>query len=139
MFGIDDFLYWRIQMCQQLAHEGVGYDQCQRALAVIQSRSVKILCQYFCKLAAELLLEVGTGCQNVLLVPSAALVRQCAGWKVLVHQNGRARAKSVYVKQRNADVIWLEPDAANGVKQGASVLLYPGPITDGQRIKVKIH
>ena len=75
--------------------------------------------------------------ENVLLVPSAALVREGAGWQVLVHQNGRARAKSVYVKQRNADVVWLDPDAANGVKKGDSVLLYPGTITDGQRVKVK--
>ncbi len=75
--------------------------------------------------------------ENVLLVPSAALVRQGAGWQVLVHQNGRARARSVYVKQRSADVVWLDPDATNGVKKGDSVLLYPGTITDGQRIQVK--
>jgi HlyD family secretion protein len=75
--------------------------------------------------------------ENVLLVPSAALVRQGAGWQVLVHQNGRAIAKNVDVKQRNADVVWLDPDAANGVQKGDSVLLYPGTITDGQRIQVK--
>ena len=75
--------------------------------------------------------------ENVLLVPTAALVRQGAGWQVLIYQNGRARAKTVYVKERNADVVWLDPDAANGVEKGELVLLYPGTITDGQRVKVK--
>lgn len=75
--------------------------------------------------------------ENVLLVPSAALVRQGEGWQVLVHHNGRAIAKNVDVKQRNADVVWLDPDAANGVQKGDSVLLYPGTISDGQRIQVK--
>ena len=73
---------------------------------------------------------------NVLLVPSAALVREGAGWQVLVVQNGRAHAKSVTVKERNADMAWVSPDQGTGVQAGDSVLLYPGTITDGQRVKV---
>lgn len=74
---------------------------------------------------------------NVLLVPSAALVREGAGWQVLVVQNGRAHAKSVTVKERNADMAWVSPDQGTGVQAGDLVLLYPGTITDGQRVKVK--
>lgn len=73
---------------------------------------------------------------NVLLVPSAALVREGTGWQVLVVQNGRAHAQSVTVKERNADVAWVSPDQGTGVQAGDSVLLYPGTITDGQRVKV---
>ncbi len=74
--------------------------------------------------------------ENALLVPSAALVREGTGWQVLVVQNGRAHAKSVTVKERNADMAWLMPDQGAGVRSGDSVLLYPGTITDGQRVKV---
>ena len=74
---------------------------------------------------------------NALLVPSAALVREGAGWQVLVVQNGRAHAKSVTVKERNADMAWVSPDQGTGVQAGDLVLLYPGTITDGQRVKVK--
>lgn len=73
---------------------------------------------------------------NVLLVPSAALVREGTGWQVLVVQNGRAHAQSVTVKERNADMAWVSPDQGTGVQAGDSVLLYPGTITDGQRVKV---
>jgi HlyD family secretion protein len=73
---------------------------------------------------------------NVLLVPSAALVREGTGWQVLVVRNGRAHAQSVTVKERNADMAWVSPDQGTGVQAGDSVLLYPGTITDGQRVKV---
>ena len=75
--------------------------------------------------------------ENVLLVPSAALLREGMRWQVLVHQNGRARARNVTIQERNADVAWIKPDETNGVRAGDAVLLYPGTITDGQRVKVK--
>jgi HlyD family secretion protein len=75
--------------------------------------------------------------ENVLLVPSAALLREGMHWQVLVHQNGRARARNVSIQERNADVAWIKPDETNGVRAGDAVLLYPGTITDGQRVKVK--
>lgn len=71
---------------------------------------------------------------NALLVPSAALVREGTGWRVLVVQNGRTHKKNVTVKERNADVVWVESDQKEGVRAGDSVLLYPGTITDGQRV-----
>jgi HlyD family secretion protein len=55
----------------------------------------------------------------------------------LVVQNGRAHAKNVTVKERNADVAWVQADEKGGVRAGDSVLLYPGTITDGQRVSTK--
>ena len=74
---------------------------------------------------------------NALLVPSAALLREGTGWRVLVVQNGRAHAKNVTVKERNADVAWVQADEKGGVRAGDLVLLYPGTITDGQRVSTK--
>jgi len=74
---------------------------------------------------------------NALLVPSAALLREGTGWRVLVVQNGRAHAQNVTVKERNADVAWVELDEKGGVRAGDSVLLYPGTITEGQRVSTK--
>ena len=74
---------------------------------------------------------------NALLVPTAALVRAGMRWQVLVHQNGRAHAKSVTLQARNADVAWVKAQEDGGVQTGDAVLLYPGTITDGQRVKVK--
>lgn len=74
---------------------------------------------------------------NALLVPSAALLREGTGWRVLVVQNGRAHAKNVTVKERNADVAWIQADEKGGVRAGDLVLLYPGTITDGQRVSTK--
>lgn len=74
---------------------------------------------------------------NALLVPTAALVRDGLRWQVLVHQNGRAHAKSVTLQARNADVAWVKAQEDGGVQTGDAVLLYPGTITDGQRVKVK--
>lgn len=74
---------------------------------------------------------------NALLVPTAALVRAGMRWQVLVHQNGRANAKSVTVQERNADMAWVKAHESGGVRAGDQVLLYPGTITDGQRVQVK--
>lgn len=74
---------------------------------------------------------------NALLVPSAALVREGMGWQVLVYQDGRAHAQSVTIQERNAYVAWVIPGLGKGVQSGDSVLLYPGTITNGQRVKVK--
>lgn len=75
---------------------------------------------------------------NALLVPTAALVRAGTGWQVLVYQNGRAHAKHVSVKARNTDQAWVIPGLGDGVQAGDSVLLYPGTITDGQRVKTNM-
>jgi HlyD family secretion protein len=75
--------------------------------------------------------------ENVLLVPSAALVREGLRWQVLVYQNGRARAKNVTIQERNADLAWVLPNEKNGVQAGDLVLLYPGTIADGQRVEIK--
>jgi HlyD family secretion protein len=71
------------------------------------------------------------------LVPSAALVREGLRWQVLLYQNGRARAKNVTIQERNADLAWVLPNEKNGVQAGDLVLLYPGTITDGQRVEIK--
>lgn len=75
--------------------------------------------------------------ENVLLVPSPALVRDDSGWQVLVVQNGQARARSITIQERNADVAWVKSDQEGTVQVGDTVLLYPGTITNGQRVKVK--
>lgn len=74
---------------------------------------------------------------NALLVPTAALIREGTGWQVLVFASGRARAKKIQLKERNADVAWVESSDDNGLKQDDLVLLYPGTITDGQAVKLK--
>jgi hypothetical protein len=43
----------------------------------------------------------------------------------------------VTVKERNADVAWVQADEKGGVRAGDLVLLYPGTITDGQRVSTK--
>jgi HlyD family secretion protein len=69
---------------------------------------------------------------DALLAPSAALVRDGAGWRVFVVDGGKARARAVTVKDRNADQAWIE----DGLKPGEAVLLYPGSmIEDGQAVK----
>lgn len=75
--------------------------------------------------------------ENALLVPSAALIREGTAWQVLVYENGRARAQNIQLKERNADVAWVESTEDTGLKQGDLVLLYPGTITDGQSVKRK--
>lgn len=74
---------------------------------------------------------------NALLVPTAALLREGLHWQVLVYQNGHAHARRVTVQERNADMAWVKPDEDAGVRSGDTVLLYPGTITDDQRVKVK--
>ena len=67
-----------------------------------------------------------------LLAPSAALVRDGAGWRVFVIDGGKARARAVTVKDRNADQAWIQ----DGLKAGETVLLYPGSmVEDGQAVK----
>ncbi|MGB4360842.1 MAG: HlyD family efflux transporter periplasmic adaptor subunit, partial [Rhodoferax sp.] len=71
---------------------------------------------------------------NVLLVPTAALVRDGAQWRVFVVETGRAHARAVQIKDRNSDVAWLE----SGLREGETVLLYPGSmIADGQAVRVR--
>ncbi len=69
---------------------------------------------------------------DALLAPSAALVRDGSGWRVFVVEGGRAQARAVTVKDRNADQAWIQ----EGLSAGETVLLYPGSmIEDGQAVK----
>ena len=71
---------------------------------------------------------------NALLVPSAALVRDGAGWRVWVVESGHAHARSVILKDRNPEVAWVE----QGVQAGDVVVLYPGSMVgDGQAVKIR--
>ncbi|HEY9094159.1 MAG TPA: HlyD family efflux transporter periplasmic adaptor subunit, partial [Hydrogenophaga sp.] len=70
---------------------------------------------------------------DALLAPSAALVRDGTGWRVFVVDGGRAHARVVKLKDRNADAAWIQ----EGLKAGESVVLYPGTmVADGQAVKV---
>jgi HlyD family secretion protein len=71
---------------------------------------------------------------DALLTPSAALVRDGSGWRVFVVEGGRAQARAVTVKDRNADQAWIQ----DGLRTGETVLLYPGSmIEDGQAVKTR--
>jgi HlyD family secretion protein len=72
---------------------------------------------------------------KALLLPSAALLRDGMGWRVMLMQNGRARAQRITLKDRNADMAWIASDTA--LRDGDLVLLYPGAIAEGQRVKVR--
>jgi HlyD family secretion protein len=72
--------------------------------------------------------------EGVLLVPSAALVRDGTAWRVFVVEDGRARARAVTLQARHADAAWV----ADGLREGESVLLYPGTtVRDGQAVRVR--
>ncbi len=69
---------------------------------------------------------------GVLLVPSAALVRQGEGWQVFVVEAGKARARAVTFSDRNAASAWVK----DGLKAGETVILYPGSsMADGQAVR----
>lgn len=71
---------------------------------------------------------------GALLVPSAALVRDGAGWRVFAMEGGKARARPVTLKARNTDSAWI----AEGLKAGETVVLYPGStVTDGQAVRTR--
>jgi len=71
---------------------------------------------------------------DALLVPTAALVRDGAQWRVFVVEAGRARVKAVQLNDRNADAAWLK----EGLRNGETVVLYPGSmITDGQSVRLR--
>lgn len=75
--------------------------------------------------------------EGALLVPSAALVREGTAWRVFVVEGQRAVARTVTLRERNADVAWIASES-DGVREGERVLLYPGStITDGQAVKVR--
>ena len=79
--------------------------------------------------------RIVTLAQNgALLAPSAALVRDGAGWRVFVVDSGKARARAVTVKDRNADQAWIQ----DGLNAGETVLLYPGSmVEDGRAVRVR--
>lgn len=71
---------------------------------------------------------------RVLLVPTAALVRDGQQWRVFVVTDGHARARPVQLQDRNADAAWLK----DGLREGERVVLYPGSmVTDGQPVTVR--
>lgn len=71
---------------------------------------------------------------GVLLVPTAALVRDGDQWRVFVVERDRASARPVQIQERNADFAWVR----EGLSEGDTVLLYPGSIiTDGQAVKAR--
>lgn len=71
---------------------------------------------------------------DALLVPTAALVRDGAQWRVFVVDAGRARARAVHLNDRNADVAWLK----DGLREGEAVVLYPGSmVADGQPVRLR--
>ncbi|MCW5653951.1 efflux RND transporter periplasmic adaptor subunit [Hydrogenophaga sp.] len=71
---------------------------------------------------------------GVLIMPSAALVRDGSGWRVFVLEGGRARTRAVKVHARHADAAWIE----DGLKAGEQVVLYPGStVADGQPVRVR--
>jgi HlyD family secretion protein len=70
---------------------------------------------------------------DALLAPSAALVRDGTAWRVFVVDGGRAHARAVTLKDRNADQAWID----GGLKAGERVVLYPGSmVADGQAVKL---
>lgn len=69
---------------------------------------------------------------GVLLVPTAALVRDGQQWRVFVVADGHARARAVQLQDRNAEVAWLK----QGLREGETVVLYPGSlVSDGQPVQ----
>ncbi len=71
---------------------------------------------------------------DALLVPTAALVRDGEQWRVFIVEAGRARARTVQLNDRNAEVAWLK----EGLREGEAVLLYPGSmISDGQPVLLR--
>ena len=71
---------------------------------------------------------------RALRVPTAALVRDGAQWRVFVVEGGRAVARAVKLQDRNADQAWVQ----SGLRDGETVLLYPGStITDRQPVRVR--
>src|SRR3990167_5382043 len=69
---------------------------------------------------------------GVLLVPTAALVRDGDQWRVFVVEAGKARARPGAFHDRNTEVAWVK----DGLREGETVLLYPGTIiTDGQPVR----
>ena len=69
----------------------------------------------------------------VLRVPTAALLRDGARWAVLRLDGDRVRRVTVTVRDRNAELAWVQ----DGVSAGDRVVLYPGaPLADGDRVSV---
>ena len=69
-----------------------------------------------------------------LLVPAAALLRDGAQWSVFVVDGGRARRRLVQVRERNAELAWVQ----SGITEGERVVLYPGAtLADGQRVQLR--
>lgn len=74
--------------------------------------------------------------ENVLLVPSAALVRDGENWQVMVLQNDRARTRRVQIRDRNAETAWIH-EKNSTLREGEHVILYPGSLLEGQAVKTR--
>lgn len=72
--------------------------------------------------------------EQALRVPSAALVRDGEDWRVWLMHQGRAQARKVMLKDRNADFGVIEPGP---LQPGDPVVLYPAALTEGQRIQLR--
>jgi HlyD family secretion protein len=70
--------------------------------------------------------------EQALRVPTAALVRDGSQWRVWLFDQGRARARQVVLKDRNAEHAWIETGT---LQAGNQVVLYPAPLREGQRIQ----
>jgi len=71
---------------------------------------------------------------DVLLVPTSALVRQGEAWTVFVLEDGRIRQVPVTIGQRNSE----SAEIVSGLEAGRQVVLHPGDqVTDGVRAEAR--
>lgn len=71
---------------------------------------------------------------QALRVPTGTLVRDGTQWRVWQFDQGRARARQVVLKDRNAEHAWID---TGPLQAGDQVVLYPAPLRDGQRIQIR--
>jgi len=70
--------------------------------------------------------------ENAVKVPSSALFREGADWKVFVVSGGVARTRAVKITRRSAREAMVEA----GLQPGEAVIVYPGDrIADGVRVR----
>lgn len=65
--------------------------------------------------------------------PGKALVRDGEDWRVWVMHQGRAQARKVVLKDRNAELGSIAPGS---LQAGDSVVLYPAALREGQRLQL---
>jgi HlyD family secretion protein len=66
-------------------------------------------------------------------MPAASLFRSGDGWAVFVVEDGRARARTVRIGERNP----LEAQVIEGLSEGEMVIRHPpNDLVDGARVRV---